>query len=412
MREGWEMQKLDDVCKVIAGQSPKSQFYNEDKIGLPFYQGKKEFQKKYIGEPTKWTSKITKEAFEDDIIMSVRAPVGPVNFATQKCCIGRGLAAIRSSKLIDKDYCFFYLQSKEDELIGNSGAVFNSINKTQIGNIQIPIPPLPEQKQIVALLDKAFAGIDQAQANIEKNIENAKELFQSKLNEIFSQAARPSGGKGEGDAQSLSKGWEEKSLGEVCEIKPPKKLAKEKLKETDLVSFVPMKYLEVNQLYFKSEETKTLKKVYSGYVYFQDGDVVLAKITPCFENGKLGIAKDLKNGIGFGSSEYIVYRTKDILLPEFLYFFLNREPFRIKGKSLMSGAVGHRRIQPEFYENELIGYPSITEQKKICSEIIDLQDELNSVETHYHQKLANLEDLKKSILQKAFSGALTVSNHD
>jgi type I restriction enzyme S subunit len=412
MREGWEMQKLDDVCKVIAGQSPKSQFYNEDKIGLPFYQGKKEFQKKYIGEPTKWTSKITKEAFEDDIIMSVRAPVGPVNFATQKCCIGRGLAAIRSSKLIDKDYCFFYLQSKEDELIGNSGAVFNSINKTQIGNIQIPIPPLPEQKQIVAILDKAFAAIDQAQSNIEKNIENAKELFQSKLNEIFSQAARPSGGKGEGDAQSLSKGWEEKSLGEVCEIKPPKKLAKEKLKETDLVSFVPMKYLEVNQLYFKSEETKTLKKVYSGYVYFQDGDVVLAKITPCFENGKLGIAKDLKNGIGFGSSEYIVYRTKDILLPEFLYFFLNREPFRIKGKSLMSGAVGHRRIQPEFYENELIGYPSITEQKKICSEIIDLQDELNSVETHYHQKLANLEDLKKSILQKAFSGALTVSNHD
>ena len=141
MSEGWEIKKLGDVCEVIAGQSPKSQFYNEDKVGLPFYQGKKEFQKKYIGEPTKWTSKITKEALEDDILMSVRAPVGPVNFSTQKCCIGRGLAAIRSSELIDKDYCFYYLQSKEDELIGNSGAVFNSINKTQIGNIPIPIPP-------------------------------------------------------------------------------------------------------------------------------------------------------------------------------------------------------------------------------------------------------------------------------
>ena len=206
MSEGWEIKKLGDVCEVIAGQSPKSQFYNEDKVGLPFYQGKKEFQKKYIGEPTKWTSKITKEALEDDILMSVRAPVGPVNFSTQKCCIGRGLAAIRSSELIDKDYCFYYLQSKEDELIGNSGAVFNSINKTQIGNIPIPIPPLQEQKQIVAILDKAFAAIDQAQVNIERNIENAIELFQSKLNAIFN-PPKP----------EALEGWEKKTLGEICE---------------------------------------------------------------------------------------------------------------------------------------------------------------------------------------------------
>lgn len=194
---------------------------------------------------------------------------------------------------------------------------------------------------------------------------------------------------------------------EVCEIKPPKKLAKEELKGTDLVSFVPMKYLEVNQLYFNSDETRTLKKAYSGYVYFQERDVVLAKITPCFENGKLGIAKDLVNGIGFGSSEFVVYRTKDELLPEFLYFFLNRESFRIKGKSLMSGAVGHKRIQPEFYEKEIIGYPNTVEQENICSKIIDLQDELNSLANQYQEKLANLEDLKKSILQKAFAGALT-----
>ena len=111
------------------------------------------------------------------------------------------MAAIRASEKVDNNYLFYFLLKHESEIVGNIGAVFNSINKTQIGNIPIPLPPLPEQKQIVALLDQAFTAIDQAKANIEKNIANAKELFQSKLNEIFSQ-------KGDG--------WEEKTLMDVC----------------------------------------------------------------------------------------------------------------------------------------------------------------------------------------------------
>lgn len=82
--EGWEWKKLGEVCEVIPGQSPKSKFYNKKGDGLPFYQGKKEFKEKYIDGPKTWTTNITKEAQKDDILMSVRAPVGPVNFATQK----------------------------------------------------------------------------------------------------------------------------------------------------------------------------------------------------------------------------------------------------------------------------------------------------------------------------------------
>ena len=103
MKQGWEIKKLGDVCKVIAGQSPEGKFYNSEGKGMPFYQGKKEYGEKYIGDPTTWTTKITKEAEAEDILMSVRAPVGPVNFATQRICIGRGLAAIRSGKEIDKN---------------------------------------------------------------------------------------------------------------------------------------------------------------------------------------------------------------------------------------------------------------------------------------------------------------------
>ena len=104
--DGWDVKKLGDVCDVIAGQSPQGIYYNNQEDGLPFYQGKKEFTEKYIGEPVKWTTKITKKADKDDILMSVRAPVGPINFATQKICICRGLASIRAGKLIDKEFLY------------------------------------------------------------------------------------------------------------------------------------------------------------------------------------------------------------------------------------------------------------------------------------------------------------------
>jgi len=92
----WSDTTIGEQCVVIAGQSPKGKYYNNTGEGLPFYQGKKEFGEKFIGAPSKWTSHTTKEAFEGDILMSVRAPVGPINFSTQKVCIGRGLASIRA----------------------------------------------------------------------------------------------------------------------------------------------------------------------------------------------------------------------------------------------------------------------------------------------------------------------------
>ena len=103
---GWSNQTLGDYCEVIAGQSPEGKYYNTDGQGLPFYQGKKEFGDRFIGAPQKWTTKVTKEAIDGDILMSVRAPVGPINFSTQKICIGRGLASIRPSTKLNKDFLF------------------------------------------------------------------------------------------------------------------------------------------------------------------------------------------------------------------------------------------------------------------------------------------------------------------
>ncbi len=103
----YSLKKLSEICEIIAWQSPLWENYNQDWNWLPFYPWKKDFWEKYIWEPTVWTTQITKEALENDILMSVRAPVWPINFATQNICIGRGLAAIRSWQSIDKDYLFF-----------------------------------------------------------------------------------------------------------------------------------------------------------------------------------------------------------------------------------------------------------------------------------------------------------------
>lgn len=147
---GQELRKLEDVewvelgqvAEVIPGQSPESKYYNTNNKGLPFYQGKTEFTDRIIGEPKYWTTKTTKVAEKNDILMSVRAPVGPVNFTTQEICIGRGLAAIRikNNERVNNIYLFTYLQSIQNEIVGSGGAVFDSINRSQIEKIKIPIP--------------------------------------------------------------------------------------------------------------------------------------------------------------------------------------------------------------------------------------------------------------------------------
>ncbi len=109
--------------------------------------------------------------------MSVRAPARSVNFATARCCIGRGLAAIRALGQIDRAFLFYMLLSKQPEIAGREGAVFASISKSEIEEIAISLPPVAEQRRIVAILDEAFERLALAAANAQKNLKNARELF-------------------------------------------------------------------------------------------------------------------------------------------------------------------------------------------------------------------------------------------
>lgn len=164
--------------------------------------------------------------------------------------------------------------------------------------------------------------------------------------------------------------WETKPLAEVCTIKPSKAEARAKLAGSDEVSFVPMEDLGIGVKHVVPTRTRKLDEVAGSYTYFADGDVLLAKITPCFENGKLGVARGLVNGVGFGSSEYVVLRPGPELDAEFLYYFLARPSFREIGARSMTGAVGHKRITREFVEGSLIPMPTLAEQRRL----VDLLD--------------------------------------
>ncbi len=181
------MVKLGDVCEVISGQSPESEFYNDKGNGMPFYQGRTEFGEIFIGEPKIWTTKITRIAIKDDILMSVRAPVGPVNIATQEICIGRGIAAIRPNEKIQRNFLFYFLRSVEDKIKGSGGAVFDSINRNQIMDLPIPLPPLSIQQEIVNKIEgwqKIIDGAKQVVENYKPQIDINPEWEMVKLEDV------------------------------------------------------------------------------------------------------------------------------------------------------------------------------------------------------------------------------------
>ena len=166
-------------------------------------------------------------------------------------------------------------------------------------------------------------------------------------------------------------------LGEVCEVNPKKSELKD-LNESLEVSFVPMADLNENQIDFEPKQTKSLGEVIKGYTYFKNDDVILAKVTPCFENGKAGIAKELTNGIGFGSSEYYVIRPNKKILSTWIYLNLITNSFREKGKLNMTGTGGLQRVPPDYVISTLIPLPDIQTQLQIVAQIEKEQELVNA----------------------------------
>ena len=164
-------------------------------------------------------------------------------------------------------------------------------------------------------------------------------------------------------------------ISEVCAVNPRKS---QLTKRPDTrVSFVPMADLNEPQIDFQPRDEKVLSEVGASYTYFEDNDVLLAKVTPCFENGKAGIARGLLNGIGFGSSEFYVLRSSGQVLPEWVYFCVMHPLFRHGAVAQMTGTGGLQRVPRDYVENCLIPLPPLEVQKEIVAEIEGYQKVIN-----------------------------------
>ena len=173
----WPVVELGEVARVIAGQSPPGISYNTDGVGEPFYQGKTEFGNDYIGQPVKWTTDPRRFAEVTDILMSVRAPVGPVNLTNERVCIGRGLAAIRpaNGELL-KDYAYFMLRMLEPQISGNTGTAFASINIRDIQRIPFPLPDAATQTALATQIRMELEWVDASRQLIKRMERKVREV--------------------------------------------------------------------------------------------------------------------------------------------------------------------------------------------------------------------------------------------
>jgi len=181
----WERKRLGEVCELIMGQSPPGSTYIDKPEGLPFFQGKADFSN-YFPKVRVWCTQPIKIAEQGDILISVRAPVGPVNINNSKCCIGRGLAAIRCKDKAISWFIFWYLRFNEAQIaLTGSGSTFGAITRNDLINFQIPLPSIEEQKCIAAKLKEKMAEVKKLRTSIEKQLEAMNALPQAILRKAF-----------------------------------------------------------------------------------------------------------------------------------------------------------------------------------------------------------------------------------
>ncbi len=202
--------------------------------------------------------------------------------------------------------------------------------------------------------------------------------------------------------------WREVKMKDVAIINPKKSEVRELIDKNVEVSFVPMEYVDDEQGKIVKMKIRPIKEVYKGYTYFRNDDIIFAKITPCMENGKSAVATGLKNGIGFGSTEFHVIRPKENIFSKYIFYFVRRKAYREEAAQHFTGTVGHRRVPKEFIMSSKIplpfrnGKPDLETQRKIVEYIEANFSRIDKILERKKRELAHLDKLWESVLEQAF----------
>ena len=277
---GWKVGTLDNIARIIMGLSPPGDTYNSSGNGIPMLNGPTEFTAKHP-IPVQYTTKITKVSEEGDILFCVRgSSTGRMNIADKEYCIGRGLAAIRAKKEGNTNYIHYILQSLADDVLRKAkdmGSTFPNVNSKELCSKPVVIPPLPEQQKIAEILST----VDEKIEVIGEQISKTQELKQGLMQRLLTKGIGHTRFK-DSPLGKIPESWEMAKLSEVADINPSRP---QDVSADEPVSFIGM--VDVSEdAKLTIHHQKTYFEVSKGFTSFQDGDVLVAKITPCFENGK------------------------------------------------------------------------------------------------------------------------------
>lgn len=204
----------------------------------------------------------------------------------------------------------------------------------------------------------------------------------------------------------LPDGWRYVKILDACEVNPPKP-SKDFLPADALVTFVPMSAVDADMGAITNPELKLYLEVRNGFTSFRDRDVIMAKITPCMENGKAAIIHGTTNGIGFGSTEFHVMRSRGDILPEYLYHFIRQVFFRKEAENHFTGTVGQKRVPVDFIKHSIIPLPPLSEQQRIVALIEVLLMQINTVRVRLGRVPLIMKQFRHGVLAAAFSGSST-----
>lgn len=276
-----------------------------------------------------------------------------------------------------------------------------------IGQQRLPLPPPDEQQAIAGYLDAETARIDTLIQEKEGLIGLLREWRQSVIAEAVTKglnervAMKPSGVTWLGE---VPEHWKIERLRFRVKLNP---LPSRSLDAEQLTSFLPMEAIGDDGT-LDLERTRRVGEVASGYTFFEDGDIAIAKITPCYENGKGAVMVGLHEGIGFGTTELIVMRPTQADCPQWLYYLTMCSAFRLPGEALMQGAGGQKRVPDLFVKSYVAPVPPLDEQQAIADYLDVETTKIDTLITHTQEAIALLKELRAATIADAVLGRVDV----
>lgn len=383
----YPIKKLQDCATIIAGQSPESKYYNSTGEGIPFFQGKADFGELYP-KVRVYCSSPTKIAQYNDILLSVRAPVGPTNLSPGTVCIGRGLAAIRPDDSLDLKYLLYYFRYFETQLSAKgTGTTFKAINQKLIKNLEIPIPPLNEQSRIVAHIEELFSELDKAVDTLKTTKEQLAIYRQAVLKDAFS---------------CLPDTVEMDKIADMIDPQPSHRTPPEYKNGIPYIGIGDIDY-QNKKINFE-DARKVSPEVLDEHLHrytIHKGDFVMGKIGTI---GKPYKIPDEQN-YALSANVILIQPNKEKIYPEFLFWQFSSS---LVTKQLTLGAKA--TSQPAFgIKKARLLSIKICELEKQFKIIKRLEAEMSccdNIEKTVDTALAQADAMRQSILKQAFEGKI------